>query len=115
MLMGVACVLAACGAPSGTAPAPAPQPAAPRTASPSLLNDEFQIIEMGTAHGAFAIEVEAAAGADFESIARRLIDPLGVGYDEVLVYFHERGREATALPLARVQWTGRDGYVLTTY
>ena len=109
--LGGVFVFLACGAPPGTTP----DPSASLTASPSLVNEEFQIIEMGTAHGAFAIEVEVEAGADFESIARRLIEPLGGAYVEVLVYFHERERVDAVLPLARVQWTGPDGYVLTMY
>ena len=109
--VALAFMVAACGGPAGTTPGPSASP----PASPNLVNEEFQIVEMGTAHGAFAIEVEVEAGADFESIARRLVEPLGDGYGEVLVYFHERDLTDAELPLARVQWTGADGYVLTTY
>ena len=83
-------------------------------ASPLLVNDDWRIVEMATAHGAFTIEVEMAEGVDTGAIARSLIEPLQDRYAEVLVYFHARDAQ-TELPEIRVQWTAAGGYVETRY
>lgn len=79
-----------------------------------LVNDDWRIVEMATAHGAFTIEVEMAEGVDTDEIARSLIQPLQDRYAEVLVYFHARDAQ-TDLPQLRVQWTAAGGYVETRY
>ena len=91
-------------------------PAHPRAGEASLLlvNDDWRIVEMATAHGAFTIEVEMAEGVDTDEIARSLIQPLQDRYAEVLVYFHARDVQ-TDLPRLRVQWTAAGGYVETRY
>ena len=102
--------IAGCGGGSGSVP---PRPAVEE--SPLLLvNDDWSIVEMATAHGAFTIEVEVADGVDTAAVARALIQPLQHQYAEVLVYFHARGTE-TDLPLLRVQWTAAAGYAETRY
>ena len=102
--------IAGCGGGAGETPA---QPPAGE-ASLLLVNDDWQIVEMATAHGAFTIEVEMAEGVDTDEIARSLIQPLQDRYAEVLVYFHARGAD-TDLPLLRVQWTAAGGYAETRY
>ncbi|MCY4599884.1 MAG: hypothetical protein OXF27_08185 [Acidobacteria bacterium] len=103
-------VIAACGGGSVDAPL---NPAVEET--PLLLvNDDWSIVEMATAHGAFTIEVEVAEGVDTAAVARSLIEPLQDRYAEVLVYFHARGAE-TDLPQLRVQWTAAGGYAETRY
>lgn len=91
-------------------------PALPPAGEESLLlvNDDWSIVEMATAHGAFTIEVEMAEGVDTDEIARSLILPLQDRYAEVLVYFHARDAQ-TELPELRVQWTAGGGYVETRY
>ena len=79
-----------------------------------LVNDDWQIVEMATAHGAFTIEVEVIDGVNTPVLARELIEPLQDDYTEILVYFHRRDAEE-ALPLSRVQWTVVDGYTETRY
>jgi hypothetical protein len=69
---------------------------------------------MAAAHGAFAMEVEVAAGVDLDIVAHELIDPVQDRYVEVLVYFYERDTDRTT-PLARAQWTPSSGYNLTRY
>lgn len=101
-------VIAGCGA--GDTPAPPPA----GDASPLLVNDDWRIVEMATAHGAFTIEVEMAEGVDTDEIARSLVEPLQDRYAEVLVYFHAHGAD-TDLPQLRVQWTAGGGYVETRY
>ena len=103
-------VIAGCG--GGAADAPAQRPA--EEAPLLLVNDDWRIVEMATAHGAFTIEVEVADGVDTAALARSLIQPLQHQYAEVLVYFHARGTE-TDLPLLRVQWTAAAGYAETRY
>ena len=103
-------VIAACGGGSVDEPL---NPAVEET--PLLLvNDDWSIVEMATAHGAFTIEVEVAEGVDTAAVARSLIEPLQDRYAEVLVYFHARGAE-TDLPQLRVQWTAAGGYAETRY
>ena len=79
-----------------------------------LVNDDWRIVEMATAHGAFTIEVEITDEVDTAAVARSLIEPLQENYAEVLVYFHARDAE-TDLPLLRVQWTAAAGYAETRY
>ena len=102
-------VIAGCGGVGETPPQP---PAG--EASPLLVNEDWRIVEMATAHGAFTIEVEMAEGVDTAEIARSLIQPLQDRYAEVLVYFHARDAQ-TDLPQLRVQWTAAGGYVETRY
>lgn len=102
--------VAACGGGAGETPAPPPA----GDASLLLVNDDWSIVEMATAHGAFTIEVEMAEGVDTGEVARSLVEPLQDRYTEVLVYFHARGAD-TDLPEVRVQWTAGGGYVETRY
>ena len=99
--------LAACAGGGNEAPPP-------DSDSPLLVNEDWRIIEMATAHGAFTIEVEAADGVDTAAISRTLIEPLQARYAEVLVYFHRRGAP-TDLPAVRVQWTAGGGYAETRF
>ena len=103
-------VIAGCGGGAADAPAQPPAEEAPLL----LVNDDWRIVEMATAHGAFTIEVEVADGVDTAALARSLIQPLQHQYAEVLVYFHARGAE-TDLPLLRVQWAAAAGYAETRY
>ena len=103
-------VVAGCGGGSVDAPL---RPAAEETPL-RLVNDDWSIVEMATAHGAFTIEVEVTDGVDTAALARSLIQPLQDRYAEVLVYFHARDSE-TDLPLLRVQWTAAAGYAETRY
>ena len=102
-------VIAGCG---GVGETPALPPAG--EASLLLVNEDWRIVEMATAHGAFTIEVEMAEGVDTTEVARSLIQPLQDRYAEVLVYFHARDAQ-TDLPQLRVQWTAAGGYVETRY
>lgn len=102
--------IAGCGGGAGEAPAQPPV----GEASLRLVNEDWRIVEMATAHGAFTIEVEMAEGVDTDEIARSLIQPLQDRYAEVLVYFHTRDAQ-TDLPEIRVQWTVAGGYVETRY
>ena len=105
-------LVAIAGCVGGAGETPAQPPAG--DASLLLVNDDWQIVEMATAHGAFTIEVEMAEGVDTGEIARSLIQPLQDRYAEVLVYFHARDAQ-TELPEIRVQWTAAGGYVETRY
>jgi hypothetical protein len=98
----------------GCTPPPVSQTDASGVKAISLVNEDWQILRMATAHGAFTIEVEASAAADPSAIARTLIEPLQDQYAEILVYFHARGGTGD-LPMLRVQWTATDGYVETPY
>ena len=99
----------ACDRPVGRAETTNREPA-----TTTLVNEDWQIVEMATAHGAFTIEVEAPRDANTAAIARELIEPLQQQHAEVLVCFYERDGEK-ALPMSRVQWTVADGYQEITY
>ena len=77
---------------------------------PRLVNAEWRIIKMATAHGDLVIEVEAADRAEAATIARALTEPLKDRYDEVLVYVRGLG-DKPELPPRRVHWTREHGYV----
>lgn len=79
-----------------------------------LDNEEYSILEMATAHGAFTIEVEVDSDADTLSIAEQLIAPIATQYVEILVYFYDRAGEGE-LPLSRVQWTNNEGFTEVDY
>ena len=81
----------------------------PPVQTPTLIYEDFRIIEMATAHGAFTIEVEVSGEADPPAIARTLIEPLQARYAEILVYFYEQD-DSTVLPMSRTRWTAADGY-----
>lgn len=103
-----------CGA-TEPIPSTGPDPTSPATiAERSLSNDEYSIIEMATAHGAFTVEIEVVAGADIDEIARGVVEPVLHQYAEVLVYFYERGGSGE-LPSVRVQWTAETGYTRIEY
>ena len=112
IVAAVICLAAFTGC-AGGGNEPPPDPSA-GDGSPRLVNDDWRIIEMATAHGAFTIEVEAADGVDTAAISRTLIEPLQDRYAEVLVYFHARGADSD-LPQLRVQWTAAAGYVETRF
>ena len=100
VVLSVCVIVAACGAVVDEPPV---------DQTPTLINEDFRIIEMATAHGAFTIEVEVSCKADTSAIARTLIEPLQARYAEILVYFYEQDDNA-ALPTSRTQWTAADGY-----
>ena len=79
-----------------------------------LDNEQYSILEMATAHGAFTLEVEVDAGADTLAIARQLIEPIKEQYAEVLVYLYDRSGDGE-LPMRRVQWTDGTGYTDVEY
>ena len=76
---------------------------------PLLVNDDWYVRNMATAHGAFVIEVEAKDPSQTETIARTLIEPIKDDYVEILVYVNQLGDDSD-LPARRMQWTPRDGY-----
>jgi len=79
-----------------------------------LVTDDWTILKMATAHGAFTVEVEVRKGIDTTALAEALIEPLQGQYAEILVYFHDRAADED-LPMLRIQWTASDGYTSTVY
>ena len=79
-----------------------------------LINADWEITDMATAHGAFVIEIEADDPERTEEIARALVEPIKADYDEILVYVHLRGNDSD-LPARRMQWTPAAGYSELTY
>jgi len=96
-------------------PAPADPAAAARAAPPSgpqLVNDEFTVVRMSTAHGAFVVELETARPERIGEYARTLAEPIKSRYEEILIY---ATRPAGDKPARRVVWTPRNGYVELDY
>ena len=87
-------------------------PSAPT--EPLLVNENWYVRNMATAHGAFVIEVEAEDPTQTETIGHALIEPMQADYDEILVYVHRLG-DNSDLPARRMQWTPRDGYIELGY
>ena len=100
--------------PTSTVSTGRPVAATADASEPLLVNENWYIRNMATAHGAFVIEVEAEDPAQTEAIARALIEPIREDYDEILVYVNTLGDESD-LPARRMQWTPGEGYVEITY
>ena len=81
-----------------------------------LVNEDWEVLRMATAHGVMTIEIELGDIERSLEVARTLVEPLTADYAEVLVYAYAAGQGTGGHPPAkRVQWTGRDGYVEIDY
>ncbi|MCY4026850.1 MAG: hypothetical protein OXH75_11140 [Acidobacteria bacterium] len=81
-----------------------------------LVNEDWQVLRMATAHGVMTIEIELGDIERSLEVARTLVEPLTADYAEVLVYVYADGQGTGGhAPARRVQWTGRDGYVEIAY
>ena len=81
-----------------------------------LVNEDWEVLRMATAHGVMTIEIEMGDPERSLEVARILVEPLTGDYAEVLVYVYGPGRGSGGhAPAKRVQWTGRDGYVEIAY
>lgn len=74
----------------------------------------WSITEHLTAHRVLIAHVETDYLHEALGIAQQIVEPLPLGYAEVMIYFHRPGRPDT-LPPRRVQWTTQTGYVETVY
>ena len=82
----------------------------------TLVNEDWQVLRMATAHGVMTIEIELGDIERSLEVARTLVEPLTADYAEVLVYVYAAGQGTGGhAPARRVQWTGRDGYVEIAY
>jgi hypothetical protein len=75
-----------------------------------LVNSEWRVVSMATAHGSLVIDVEAVNPADARKIAYSLTEPLVDQYDEVLVHVAQIG-DSSGESIRRIQWTRAAGYV----
>ena len=83
---------------------------------PPLINDQWQILKMATAHGVFTIEIELRDLDAAAEVARLLVEPLTEDYTEVLVYMYADEQGAGGHPPAkRIQWTAVGGYAELEY
>lgn len=81
-----------------------------------LVNEDWEVLRMATAHGVMTIEIELGDIERSLEVARTLVEPLTADYAEVLVYIYAAGQGTGGhAPARRVQWTGRDGYVEIAY
>ena len=93
----------------GDGEAPVPTPSSQQQHPLPLVSDDWAILRMATAHGAFTIEVDVSPAVDTAGLSLLLVEPLQEKYAEILVYFYDRSVD-TDLPMLRVQWTAVDGY-----
>ena len=103
----------ACGGAGDLGPgaSAAPQAAITVPDGPALVNDDWQIVKMATAHGIFTIEVEVENPDTGPDVARALIEPLADRYSEILVYVYNPGEGYGGhAPVMRIAWTTEDGY-----
>ena len=110
--VGVLCALLGTGCGDGEAPVPTPSSQQQRPLP--LVSDDWAILKMATAHGAFTIEVDVSPRVDTARLSRLLVEPLQENYAEILVYFYDRSVD-TDLPMLRVQWTAAEGYAEIQY
>ena len=108
----VLCALLVTGCGDGEAPVPTPSSQQQRPLP--LVGDDWAILKMATAHGAFTIEVDVNPTVDTARLSRLLVEPLQENYAEILVYFYDRSVD-TDLPMLRVQWTTAEGYAEIQY
>ena len=81
-----------------------------------LVNEDWEVLRMATAHGVMTIEIELGDLERTLEVARTLVEPLTADYAEVLVYVYAPGQGAGGhTPAKRVQWTGRNGYTEIDY
>ncbi len=81
-----------------------------------LVNEDWDVLRMATAHGVMTIEIELRDLERSLEVARTLVEPLATDYAEVLVYVYAPGQGSGGhTPAKRVQWTGGDGYVEIAY
>ena len=81
-----------------------------------LVNDDWEILRMATAHGVMTIEMELGDLDVALEVARVLVEPVTADHAEVLVYVYARGQGTGGhTPAKRIRWTGRDGYVEIAY
>ena len=81
-----------------------------------LVNDDWEILRMATAHGVMTIEMELGDLDVALEVARALVEPVTADHAEVLVYVYARGQGTGGhTPAKRIRWTGRDGYVEIAY
>ena len=107
---------------AGSAPPP-PQTGPPARSGESLagadrplVNEDWEVLRMATAHGVMTIEIELRDLERSLEVARTLVEPLATDYAEVLVYVYAPGQGSGGhTPAKRVQWTGGDGYVEIAY
>ena len=60
------------------------------------------------------VNVEAFRIDEARAIAEAIVEPRRTHYDDILIYVRPVGRGAQLAP-RRVEWSRRDGYVLTRY
>lgn len=81
-----------------------------------LVNEDWEVLRMATAHGVMTIEIELGDLERSLEVARTLVEPLTADYAEVLVYVYAPGQGTGGhTPARRVQWTGSEGFVEIAY
>jgi hypothetical protein len=74
-----------------------------------MAGEGWSVTDQRTAPGVLVFGVEVEAKVRAEDVARRIVELVGAGSDEILMYFSRRGVPG-AEPFERIQWLRSNGY-----
>jgi hypothetical protein len=69
----------------------------------------WSVTDQRTAPGVLVFGVEVDDTVRSDDVARKIVDLVGAGSDEILMYFSRRGTPG-AQPFERIQWLRSNGY-----
>lgn len=74
-----------------------------------MAGEGWSVTDQRTAPGVLVFGVEVDDTVRSDDVARRIVDLVGAGSDEILMYFSRRGAPG-APPFERIQWLRSNGY-----
>ena len=74
-----------------------------------MAGDGWSVTDQRTAPGVLVFGVEVDATVESDDVARTIVELVGAGSDEILMYFSRRG-VAGVQPFERIQWLRSSGY-----
>jgi hypothetical protein len=74
-----------------------------------MAGEGWSVTDQRTAPGVLVFGVEVDDTVRSDDVARKIVDLVGAGSDEILMYFSRRGAPG-AHPFERIQWLRSNGY-----
>ena len=74
-----------------------------------MAGEGWSVTDQRTAPGVLVFGVEVDDTVRSNDVARKIVDLVGAGSDEILMYFSRRGAPG-AQPFERIQWLRSNGY-----
>jgi hypothetical protein len=74
-----------------------------------MAGEGWSVTDQRTAPGVLVFGVEIDGTVRSDDVARKIVDLVGSGSDEILMYFSRRGAPA-AQPFERIRWIPSSGY-----